>query len=395
MPVPDTPTSSRLLTLDLVRGVAVLGIVAINIAGFAGPPAATESPSALHPASLADEWAFAALFLLFEGKMRALFSMLFGASMLLFVERAEAARRDGDLLQLRRLFWLLCFGYLHFVLLWWGDILFLYAVAGALALPWRRLPDRALLAIALVVFAAWHGWGMIDSLADHAGGDHSAAAARIAADVKQAHDSFTGRIGDVLRTQAGWPLVVTLYTLGETWPLMLIGMVLYRSGLFAGAWPRPRLRAMAWGGIGIGGLWTLALLAWALPRHFPGWAMGDVLGWWTAPAHLAMALGYAAALVLAAPRLLGTSLGQRLAAAGQVAFSNYLGTTLAMTFLFYGWGIGLFGRLGVPAQCGVVALWWAVMLAWPPFWLARFRQGPLEWVWRSLTELRLLPFRRA
>ena len=110
-------------------------------------------------------------------------------------------------------------------------------------------------------------------------------------------------------------------------------------------------------------------------------------------AHIAMALGYAAVLVLLAPRLLDTWLGQRFAAAGRMAFSNYLGTSLVMTALFHGWGLGLAGRFGPAALWLFVLLGWVLMLGWSGPWLSRFRQGPLEWLWRSLTEGRRLRFK--
>jgi uncharacterized protein len=107
-----------------------------------------------------------------------------------------------------------------------------------------------------------------------------------------------------------------------------------------------------------------------------------------------MALGYAALLVLATPRLAQTWLGRRLTAAGRMAFTNYIACTVMMTALFYGWGLGLVGTWGHAAQLGLVAAAWALMLGWSAPWLARFRQGPLEWLWRSLTERTNLPIRR-
>ena len=402
----------RIAALDLFRGIAVLGILAVNIAGFAGPVIATDTPALPHPASPGDEAAFALVFLVFEGKMRALFSMLFGASMLLFVDSAEARGRDGDWLQLRRLFWLLLIGWAHYILLWWGDILFVYAVAGVIALSLRRLPVRAWLAIAVLVYAGWHGWGMVagwpgilaeehvrtglaspTELALHQT-DMAAILERMHADIAQAHLGFAAMISDKLATAPGWPITMTVYTLGETVPLMLVGMALLRTGFFAGNWPRPRLRAIAAGGIGSGGCLTLALLAWAWPRHFPPHAMSEMLGYWAALPHLLMASGYAAALMLAAPRLLASRPGERLAAAGRLAFTNYLATTLAMCALFDGWGLGLFGRVPPAIQPAFVAGWWLVMLAWSKPWLACFRQGPLEWIWRSLTEGRPMPMRK-
>ncbi len=158
---PAAAPPDRIESLDLIRGVAVLGILAINIGGFAGPSVESISPNYMGPVSPADEWTFAAMFLLFEGKMRALFTLLFGASLLLFIERSEAAGRPGLALQLRRLLWLGLFGYLHYLLFWWGDILFYYALAGLLALPFCRLKPAMLAAIGLAIVhtvaGAWHG----------------------------------------------------------------------------------------------------------------------------------------------------------------------------------------------------------------------------------------------
>ena len=132
----------RIATLDLIRGLAVMGILAINIAGFAGPTAAIYAPHVTSPGSAPDDVVFALALLVFEGKMRALFSMLFGASLLLFVEKAEARGQSGASLQLRRLCWLALFGYLHFLLFWWGDILFLYAMASRMRVS-RRVSSSA------------------------------------------------------------------------------------------------------------------------------------------------------------------------------------------------------------------------------------------------------------
>ncbi len=396
-------SSSRIASLDLIRGIAVLGILAINIAGFAGPSAGTDTPWLPHRASPADEAVFALGFVLFEGKMRALFSILFGASMLLFVERAESARRDGEMLQLRRLGWLALFGYLHYVLFWWGDILFVYAISGVFALPLRRLPNPALLALALAIFVAWHGWGMIDSVAELRGGVPpaarqqalSATLLRMQAETALAQSGFMAQILAKLATAPGWPLVMTLYTIGETLPLMLLGMVLLRSGFFSGDWPRARSIAMASAGLIMGTAYTLALLGWAWPHHFPPLVMPDVLAYWAAPGHLLMALGYLGAIMLAAPRLIATCPGRRLSAAGRMAFSNYLGTTMMMTAIFDGWGLGLYGHVPPARQPLFVLGGWALMLGWSAPWLARFRQGPLEWAWRSLTEWQPMPMRKS
>ncbi|MBW8754395.1 MAG: DUF418 domain-containing protein [Sphingomonadales bacterium] len=404
--------SDRVVSLDLIRGVAVLGILAVNIAGFAGPSAATLTPHVPHPATVLDQAAFAAVFVLFEGKMRALFTILFGASLLLFIDRAEANGHNGDVLQLRRLAWLLLFGQLHYFLFWWGDILFIYAVAGILALFARQLPSGPLLVAALVVFIGWHLAGLIGGLPDVRAEEHvrlglaSAGEAKsqgdfIKAFVERAADElaeyrlgFADQLGIKLSERPFWLLETTWPNLGETLPLVFIGMVLLRSGFFAGAWPRRRMIALAVSCGLIGGTMTLAMLGWLWPRQFPPRAMSIALLYATALPHLLMALAYAALLVLAAPRLAATGLGRRLIAAGRMAFTNYIGTTLVMTAIFYGWGLGLIGTVGHAGQLIFVALGWGLMLCWSQPWLARFRQGPLEWLWRSLTERRPLPMRR-
>ena len=414
---PAAAFSSRIVALDLVRGVAVLGILAINIAGFAGPAGATLSPNVPMPATFADEAWFAFATLVFEGKMRGLFSLLFGASMLLFIERADAARQDrneigGAALQLRRLGWLALFGYLHFLLFWWGDILFTYALAGIAALAFRNAPLKPLAGAALTLFAAWHGLMTVSTVPQTTLEQQvlrGAASADVAADYRaQQHENaaatarelagyrmgFTSQMADKLASRPTKPLNAAVVTIGETLPLMLLGMVLFRSGFFSGRWPRRALVRIAIGGIAGGGAVTLGFLGWAWPRHFPPDATGAAIGYWLGMPHLLMAAGYAAALVLLAPRLAPTWLGQRLVAAGRMAFSNYLGTTMVMTALFYGWGLGLVGTVPVRWQWLFVLGGWALMLGWSKPWLARCRQGPLEWAWRALTYGRATPLRR-
>jgi len=403
--------ADRLASLDLIRGVAVLGILAVNIAGFAGPGFEAITPNCNGLVSPADEWTFAAIFLVFEGKMRALFTLLFGASMVLFIERADRNGRIGLTLQFRRLLWLALFGYLHFLLFWWGDILFFYALAGLLASPFLRLRPALLAAIAFAGFTLWHAQGLADRLPRVAAeerirlGEASAKEAASyekrlamfkeeqAKEIAGVHSGFVDHARQKIANNLLDPVYGAKSWMGETLPLILIGMALFRSGFFSGQWSRPALRHMAVIGIAAGSVFSLAMLAWVMPRHFPPSAMVMLNLYGSAWPHLLMALGYGAALVLGTPRLLGTWLGQRLEAAGKMAFSNYLGTTVVMTAIFNGWGLGLFDRYGPLQQVPFILLGWILMLAWSKPWLPHFRRGPLEWVWRSLVEWRMLPNR--
>lgn len=402
---------SRIHTLDLIRGIAVLGILAVNVVSFAAAPSANYSPDLPRVGSAADHWAYLATLVLFEGKMRALFSILFGASLVLFVERADAAERDGEALQLRRLGWLAGFGLLHYLLLWQGDILFLYAVVGGIALFMRRAPPVALIASALFLFSIWQGWnwyqwqGPVQAEVAVAAGTATPQQAKShagnlayfrtddATELAAVRQGWPGLVSYKLREKWYMPLIGLLYVSGETLTYFLFGIALFQTGFFSGGWSRRQTLALALGGIGLGGAATLGFAAWAAGAHYPEIALRYAISYGLSFAHLAMALGYAALLVQLTPRLLATGIGERLSAAGRMAFSNYLGTSLVMTALFYGWGLGLAGRDGHAALTGFVALGWVLMLAWSKPWLARYRQGPLEWLWRSLTEGRRLPFR--
>jgi uncharacterized protein len=323
--------------------------------------------------------------------------------MMLFADTAERRGAQPDLMQARRLVWLMLFGYAHYALLWWGDILLPYAVCGMLAFTLRRLAPEPLAASALLLFLASHALQMVGDLAAMAtearvlagqGTPAEAAeqaammgriAASIAADSRVLHASFAQAVRIRLTAAPFLPLENLGATFFETFPLMLLGMALLRLGLFTGEWEPATLRRMAVIGIGAGGAMSGALIGWAALHHFPPGAMFAVMGSLAAIPHLAMTLGYLAALLLLWPRVQASAPGRRLAAAGRCAFTNYLGTTFVMSALFTGWGLGLGGVLPRAALPLVVLAGWALMLAWPAWWLARFGQGPLEALWRRLT----------
>lgn len=402
----------RIPSLDLIRGVAVLGILAINIAGFAGPSTAPSDIDAPIPASPADTVVFAINLLLFEGKMRGLFSLLFGASMAVFLDRKADAGKPAELLQVRRLLWLMIFGQLHYFLFWWGDILFLYGACGVLLLMLSPLEPRALAVSAALTFLMWHGWDSLMSwqgvAAERAVALGSATATQVemhdlqldwfaeraADDLMLLQTGFLDILTNKITTQPLWLFTMVVDNLGETLPLMIIGLALARTGFFAAHWPRAAMLLVAVGATLLGLAATAIVVAILWRSGFPPIATSAAMNGWLGPAHLLMTLGYAGLLVMAAPRLARTSLGKRLIASGRLAFSNYLGTTIVMTAIFYGWGLGMIGLFGEAELTGFVLLGWLLMLGWSQPWLRHFRQGPLEWLWRSLSEGRLAAFRR-
>ena len=404
----------RIATLDIVRGVAVMGILAMNVVGFALPEAAYLNPLAAGHEGPADIASWVVSFVFVDGKMRGLFSFLFGASMLLVIDRAEAAGQAGAGVHFRRMAWLLVFGLLHFYLVWCGDILSLYAPVGMIAFLFRRSPPRLLVAVAgaLLLFQLLMFLGVA---LDTAGTAAAVAAHRADADTLAAWNEVRQGFGlytadELARTLAiyrgSWPGIVaanfaengylplaSLSFMGpETLAYMLLGMAALRTGFLTGAWSdRAYARVLA-GGFAIG-IPAYGLLAWWCVRD--GFAVPTLVAAYlpgALPFRPPMIVAIAALVILATRR--GGWLAARIAAAGRAAFTNYLGTSLLMTAIFYGWGLGLFGHVRRVELWLFVIGAWALMLLWSKPWLERFNYGPFEWLWRSLARWSPQPMRR-
>ena len=410
---PTGPGGHRIASLDFIRGIAVMGILWANIVAFGQPMTAYLYPDAFTTGhSAAEDWMWVVQFMLIDGKMRGLFTLLFGAGMVLFLERA-AARGQGVWLQVRRLFWLGLFGLVHFLFIWRGDILFLYACAGLAALLFVGLSRSKQLVLGILGYVGgallYTGvLGFLPLVSDGELGER-AAFSEMADDLeaeKQA-DLADGELETQLLSDgdyAGWvghnfaehaaelPYSLFLFWF-ETLPLILIGMAAYRYGLFDGGLDLRRQRNWGWGLLIVGSAMTLPVALWAKGGGLTYYGTLAAMGGWAMVPRLPVVLGLAALLALWGNRARG-ALAERVAAAGRAAFTNYLGTSILMMIVFHGWAGGLFGKLGRTELYGVAALACALMLLWAKPWLARFRFGPLEWLWRCLTYWRLFPLRR-
>ncbi|MGQ0660179.1 DUF418 domain-containing protein [Sphingosinicella sp.] len=411
--VPAAATPARIAQLDVVRGVAVMGILAMNIVAFAMPFQAYFNPMAYGTESAADlaSWAFNFVFV--DGKMRGLFSFLFGASTLLVIEKAEAAGLSAARIHYARMFWLLVFGLIHFYLIWFGDILSHYALIGLLLFFFRRLAVRALLiwgamlVLAQCLMMAGFAFGAFTLSAAAAASNPDPEAVRqwpemsgmfgapgpAAISEKLAHflGPWSEQVHDRLVERGAEPFTSTLFFGWETLAYMLFGMAALKSGFFRGQWAPARYWRVAAIGLGIA-IPAYVLIAWLLWSR--GFAAQNVIAAFSAqtPFRPFIVIAYAALIVLAARN--GGWLAERIAAAGRAAFTNYLGTSILMTTLFYGYGFGLFGELSrIELWLPVLGVW-VLMLLWSKPWLERFHYGPLEWLWRSLSRLELQPMRR-
>lgn len=411
--VAPVASAQRIETLDFIRGIAVMGILAANIVAFGQPMFAYFSPGKfLVPAADPGGWMWIAQFILIDGKMRGLFTVLFGASMYLFMEKAWA-KGATRWLQAWRLVILMGFGFVHFHFIWFGDILFSYGLIGLIALTCMRWAAKTQFRVGLAGYmlgVAFYGltimpWLFLTTDLGNASPDIAEQRASLAGQMQEqlaseavpnaaiASGDYGTLVAHRLSEQALEPLTNTLLFGLETLPLMLIGMALYRFGFFSGAFERKKLLQWGWIGTIAGGLAHLAI---GLAMKADGFTFygtqAAFLGMSTLP-RLAMVLGLAALMVAYAPGATGW-LGQRVRAAGRAAFTNYLGTSIVMMFVFHGWALGLFGQLNRPQLYIVVALAWIAMLAWSKPWLERFNYGPLEWVWRCLTYRRLVPLKK-
>lgn len=406
--------AARILTLDAIRGVAVMGILLMNIVAFAMPEAAYSNPYAYGGDRGADFAAWLFNYVLIDGKMRGLFSFLFGASTLLVIERAEAKGENPATVHYWRMAWLFAFGMAHLVLLWRGDILSHYALVGSFAFLFRKLPPYKLVTMAVLLlvmeFVLVHGAGQQIAAQEaavrvgHASAEvmHGYAANRLtfgvptAAEIAQdlaLHRGSYAMLVEHRWADAGHELVQTFLFLGpETLGYMLLGMAGLRSGMLTGAWPRRRYVAGALIGFGIGVPAYLALAVLPIRHGFDVTSVAASALVWSEPFRPVMIVGWACFIVWFIRT--GGWLTERVAAVGRMAFSNYLGTTIVCTTLFYGYGFGLYGELSRASLYGVVALIWLAMLIWSAPWLARFRYGPFEWLWRSLARRRLQPMAR-
>jgi uncharacterized protein len=415
----------RIATVDVARGFALLGILLMNVIGFAFPFTAYFNPTVAGGITGWNLAAWCIQIIAFDGKMRALFSMLFGAGVLILTARGEyrgAGIATADIYY-RRTLWLLLFGIAHAYLLWWGDILYPYALCGLVLFPLRVLRPSTLLIVAAVLFLVMAvmsvGQGLsLRELRDKALAARAAEAKRATLtaeqkkdkedwekalkgmqpppeEIKKETDAFRGGYLATLRQRAGiiasWhgkPFYSPLFF--DFYSMMLLGMAFLKLDILTGARSRAFYIRMAVFGFLIG-LPLNSVSAWqavasnfeitTMPIAFCTYQFG----------RLAVAAGYLAVLILIVKAGVLTLLP--LAAVGQMALSNYVAQSVLCNFIFYGFGLGLFGRLDRHQLYPVVLAVWAFHLIWSPLWLRHFHFGPLEWCWRSLTYWKRQPMR--
>ncbi|MDW8395126.1 MAG: DUF418 domain-containing protein [Anaerolineae bacterium] len=399
-PIQPISRDERIDAIDIVRGFALLGILAVNMGAFSFPFASSLTGTPRGDSAL-DRVAEFAITWLATGKFYPLFSFLFGFGMALQIARVESSGGNPVTFMLRRLLTLLAFGLVHALLIWNGDILFVYALTGLMLLLFRNASPRALLGWAIGLLAFQVVFGLLGAGLTALGEAAQAAAANPFLEVtreleRRAFEVYArGSWGEIFLFRALEWMVFLTASLSTSWvqliALFLFGMYFARREIFQQLDAHVRLfRAGLLIGLGVG-LPANFALAWM--RHLSDSAVnassaalqgtllqvfGPLLGF-----------GYLSGFVLLARRAETKRLLAPLAAAGRMALTNYIAQSVICTLIFYSYGLGLFGKVGAFAGLLLTLAIWLAQLPLSVAWLSRFRFGLLEWLWRTLTYGRL------
>lgn len=421
--------AERISSIDVLRGVALLGILLMNIQDFGLPGRAYWDPNAWGGTGGADLAYWFANQIFFEGKMRTIFSMLFGAGFLVLASRAEARGLEAQVgladIYYRRTMWLMFFGFLHAFFIWNGDILLPYAFIGLFLFPLRKLAAKTLMragGIIILIAIAFNGHQEYEQLQIRQNGEAALAlekqGKKLTKEQAEAKKKWEERKKELLPDPKKIQKNINDHRLGYwanferrtentngqlgglfTWApfdiacMMLIGMGLMKLGVFTAQLPTGfyvRLMLFGYGlGVTINGLvaWGSWRMNWDPLIFYPWPELTYEIG------RLSVALGHTGLVMIICQKGWLGFLTRRLQAVGQTALTNYLATSLLCTFFFNGYGLGMFGHLGRHQLLYVVATVWTLNLVISPIWLKHFRFGPMEWVWRSLTYWEKQPMR--
>jgi uncharacterized protein len=426
-------TAERVQTIDVVRGVALLGILMMNIPGF-GIDGSAFNTILGGSHKNADFITFATIETFFSGTMRGLFSMLFGAGMILFTINKKEITGGTTVAEYyyRRLLWLVLFGVLNaFVLLWPGDILFYYGLCGMILFPFRKMRPKWLLLIGIFCIGIgilktmlWYPElrktraNYLEAIAAEKQNkkltEEQEKAKAEWPEIEKGQKTDTARTNENLRTMNSGYTTIFAHFLpnnagNETWGMyhglwdllcmMFIGMALFGWGFFSNKASSSTYWMGFLVGYGIGiplGLvvvfkgytgWFNNIGNYIDHYRVPHWVLGDLRRFF-------LCIGHASLILLIFRSRIVPWLMKALANVGQMAFTNYLMQSIICTLIFYGYGFSIYNDLRFYQLYYVVFAVWIFQLIFSTIWLRYYRFGPFEWLWRSLTYWKKQPMRK-
>lgn len=384
--------NNRIHSLDLLRGFAVLGILIMNITNFSHVNVAYMNPTIGAGLEGYNQYFHAFNYIFADTRFMSIFSILFGAGVVLFTTNAELKGKNAGVLQLKRMFWLLMFGFVHAYLIWEGDILVTYAICGCLIFLLRKKSIQALLIMSIILFIVpltfnlmtYYGLTM-DELESTFAFFHPSSE-QIATEIKIMQGSFLEQMPIRLENAIEFQTFVFLIeTFWRTTSLMLLGMILYRKGVLSADKSISYYNKMILIGFGIGLIVSLMGLNQSYNSEWSGAYVMTIGANYKIVSGLFMTIGYIGFVMWCFKKGIFKKLQNRLQATGRMAFTNYIGMSIICTLIFNGHGLGLYGTLDRLQQFLIVGAIWVLILIVSPLVLKKYRFGPLERLWRKLT----------
>ncbi len=402
-----SPTASqeRIVSLDVLRGFAILGILIINIQSFAMPGAAYLNPMAYGDMTGLNKWVWMGSHIFADSKFMTIFSILFGAGIVLMTSRAEQKTGRSAGLHTKRNFWLLVIGLIHAHLIWHGDILVPYAICAFIVYFFRKMSPRSLVILGVVVLSIHTVLYLLVGMSIQTWPDESLASAmsswapdqsQLNAEIAAVTGTLSEQVSHNSETAVMMETLVFLFVfLWRASGLMLVGMAIYKWNILSAGRDLSFYRK-GW----IMG-WTIGIpvVTYGVLQNFNnGWTIeysmyfGSQFNYWGS---LLVSFGHICAVLYLVKKGSFKWLQLRLAAVGQMALTNYLMQSFICVFIFWGVGFSLFGTVERKWQFLIVVFVWIVQLLWSKPWLQRFRFGPFEWLWRSASYGSWQPMKRA
>jgi uncharacterized protein len=401
--ISPTLPSERHHSLDLLRGIAVLGILIMNIQAYSMIEAAYLNPTAYGDFTGINKLVWIISHIFGDQKFMTIFSVLFGAGIILMAQRAEIKGVSPTGLHYRRTFWLLLIGLAHAHLLWHGDILVPYALCALLVFLFRKRTPKTLFIIGIIFISVssiiylltglsmpfWPPEQIQETMVSWKPGPDV-----VAKELSDFRGGWLEQMNQRVPTAIMFETFVFLiWSLWRAGGLMLVGMAFFNWGILTAE----RTNKFYTRGFTVGLLVGLVIVIFGVTRNFQenfsmeySFFLGSQFNYWGS---LFVSFGFICIVMLISKMNHSSKLLQSLAGVGRTAFSNYLLQTVICTTIFYGHGFGLFGSVERWTQILIVLAIWIFQILITNIWLKYFRFGPAEWLWRSLTYWKQQPMK--